>query len=370
MKKYLFHLGHPAHFHLFKNVIKSLKEKGGEVMIVIKKKDVLEDLLAHSKLDYVNILPEGRKDSKFHIAIGQLKQDIKLYNIARKFKPNVMIGTSVAISHVGKLLSVPSINVNEDDAEIVPLYAKLAYPWASCIIAPKVCSVGKWESKRVSYQGYHELSYLHPDHFTPSKKNVEKYFSTQERYFIIRFAKLTAHHDNGIKGISPNIAESLIKLLEPHGRVYITSEREISPQFEKYRININPLDMHHVMAFASIYIGDSQTMAAEAGVLGIPFIRFNDFVGRIGYLKELEEKYELGFGIKPDNETKLYETVKQLLEIKDLDLVFKVRRKKMLNEKINLASFMSWFIRSYPEGLETIKNSPDYMSKFITKTEF
>ena len=44
-------------------------------------------------------------------------------------------------------------------------------------------------------------------------------------------------------------------------------------------ININPLDIHHVMSFASIYIGDSQTMAAEAGVLGTPFIRFNDFVG-------------------------------------------------------------------------------------------
>lgn len=55
--------------------------------------------------------------------------------------------------------------------------------------------------------------------------------------------------------------------------------------------------MHHVMAFASLYIGDSQTMAAEAGVLGVPFVRFNDFVGRIGYLRELEDTYELGYGI-------------------------------------------------------------------------
>ncbi len=55
--------------------------------------------------------------------------------------------------------------------------------------------------------------------------------------------------------------------------------------------------MHHVMAFASLYIGDSQTMAAEAGVLGVPFVRFNDFVGRIGYLRELEDTYHLGYGI-------------------------------------------------------------------------
>lgn len=28
------------------------------------------------------------------------------------------------------------------------------------------------------------------------------------------------------------------------------------------------------VAFASLYIGDSQTMAAEAGVLGVSFVRF------------------------------------------------------------------------------------------------
>lgn len=44
---------------------------------------------------------------------------------------------------------------------------------------------------------------------------------------------------------------------------------DLGTQFEKYRIRINPLDMHHVMAFASLYIGDSQTMAAEAGVLSL-----------------------------------------------------------------------------------------------------
>lgn len=72
-----------------------------------------------------------------------------------------------------------------------------------------------------------------------------------------------------------------MKILEPFGTIYITSERPLEPQFEKYRIRINPLDMHHVMAFASLYIGDSQTMAAEAGVVGTPFVRLNDFVGTI-----------------------------------------------------------------------------------------
>lgn len=38
-------MGHPAHFHLFKNTIILLKEAGHDVKILIKKKDILEDLL-------------------------------------------------------------------------------------------------------------------------------------------------------------------------------------------------------------------------------------------------------------------------------------------------------------------------------------
>jgi len=362
--KILFHLGHPAHFHLFKNVIKNLKKNKNDVLILIKKKDILEDLLKESGFSHSNILPKGRKDSKIGIAIGQLYQDLRMLRFCIKNRPDILIGTSVAISHVGKLLGIPSVNVNEDDAEIVPLYAKLAYPMASVIMAPKVCSTGKWKKKTIQYSGYHELAYLHPNHFKPSKEIIKKYFNPVERYFVIRFAKLTAHHDEGVKGINKDIASKIIELLLPYGRVFITSERKLEPDFEKYRININPLDIHDVMAYSSMYIGDSQTMAAEAGVLGIPFIRFNDFVGRISYLEELENKYKLGFGIKTSQPDKLIEIVKKLLEQKDCKEFYQERRKKMLSEKINYANFLSWFIENYPKSSKIMNENPDYQNKF------
>lgn len=324
-------------------------------MVVIKKKDVLEELLATTDFEFINILPDGRRDNKLSVALGQLKQDYRLLKIARKFRPDVLAGTSVAISHVGRILGIPSINLNEDDAEIVPLYARLAYPWASAIIAPYVCSVGKWESKKIGYPGYHELAYLHPNHFTPSAEVASRYLNVNERYFVIRFAKLTAHHDDGVKGISNAIAKNVIKLLAPHGKVYITSERKLEAGLEEYRMNINPIDIHHVMAFASMYIGDSQTMAAEAGVLGVPFIRFNDFVGRIGYLKELEERYQLGYGILPGDEPRLYRTITQVLELQDARSLFQQRRDLMLSESIDLTAFLTWLIRNYPESVSSVK---------------
>jgi hypothetical protein len=260
-----------------------------------------------------------------------------------------LIGTSVEIGHVGTILRIPSLNLNEDDADAVPLYAKLSYPWSTHIISPSVCNNGKWEKKSVKYEGYHELAYLHPDLFTPSKVIVNKYLPADERYFLIRFAKLSAHHDSGVKGISKEIAGKIIEILKPHGNICITSERDPEPEFNKYRLAIDPLDIHHVMAFASLYIGDSQTMAAEAGVLGVPFVRFNDFVGRIGYLNELENKYKLGFGIKTDEVDRLLSTISDLLNMPDLKEEWQLRRRKMLEDKINVAGFITNFIENYPD---------------------
>lgn len=362
--KLLFHLGHPAHFHLFKNVISSLKKDGHTVFVLSKKKDVLDQLLIEHDIEYFNLLPEGRKDNKIGIALGQIKQDAKMLSFCLKNKPDILIGTSVSITHVGKLINKPSININEDDADVVPLYSKFSYPFATTILVPQVCRIGKWKYKTVFYNSYHELAYLHPNNFKPNIKIVTKYISVNKPYFILRFAKLGAHHDAGIKGISNDLAIKIIKILEPYGNVYITSERVLSENLEKYRVNIDPKDMHDLMAFASLYIGDSQTMAAEAGVLGVPFIRFNDFVGKISYLDELENKYQLGFGIKTDEKEKLFIKLKEILKLKNRNKTFSERRHKMLDEKIDYAKFLIWFIENYPGSVDLMKKNPNYQYRF------
>ena len=362
--KVLVYLGHPAHFYNYKNVIPRLREAGHQVEILIKKKDVLQELLDNAGIPYHNILKEGRKDSKLGILWGTLKRAWRLNSFCSKFHPDILTGTSVENYWIGKIRHIPVININEDDADVVPKYAKLSYPWASEILTPTVCDNGKWNAKSIKYDGYHELAYLHPDNFTPDKSIVEQYFTTDTPYFLIRFAKLKAHHDTGIKGISPEIAQRLIDILKPHGRVFISSERPLEAQFEPYRIHIRPIDMHHVMAFADIYIGDSQTMAAEAGVLGIPFVRFNDFVGRIGYLRELEDVYKLGFGVRTDQVETLYDTVGQLIRMPDRKTVFQERRRRMLAEKIDLSKFLTWFIGTYPESSRIMRDDPDYQRRF------
>jgi len=363
-KKILIYLGHPAHFYIYKNVIPQLKNKGHSVEILIKKKDVLEHLLINANYSYHNIYNEDRKNSKIFMVWTMVKRFWRITTFCLKYKPDILIGTSVENSYVGKLLNIPVININEDDAEVVPLYAKYSYPMATEILTPIVCDNGKWDDKAITYNSYHELAYLHPNHFTPDIKVVEKYFDAKSTYFIIRFAKLNAHHDVGIKGINDEIAQKLISILRPHGRVYVTSERELDTEFEQYRIKIAPLDMHHIMAFSDLYIGDSQTMAAEAGVLGVPFVRFNDFVGRIGYLSELEDIYQLGYGVKTSQVDKLYQVVDALINMPNRKAVFEERRRKMLSEKIDYAQFLVWFVENYPDSSRLMKKNPDYQYNF------
>ena len=274
-----------------------------------------------------------------------------------------MIGTSAEISHVGKLLKIPSCVVNEDDFDAVPLFAKLAYPWASHILAPTPCKVGKWEKNRIKYESYHELAYLHPKNFLPSQEKVKSLILKGD-FFLLRFASLKAHHDSGIAGITKGICADIIDILSPHGQIFISSERELEPEFEKYRININPNDMHHALKYARMYIGDSQTMTAEAAVLGTPAIRFNDFVGRLGYLDELEFQYELTYGIQTKEPKKLMEKIIQLLERPNLTTEWKKRQEKMLSEKIDLAAFMSWMFSTYPHSVHALKKNPDYQYTF------
>ena len=362
--KILFHLGHPAHFHLFKNIIISLKNDHHQVIILIKKKDILEDLLKESAFEYVNILPKGRKDGKIGIAIGIIKRDLRLFKFCITNRPNLLIGTSAEIGHVGTLLNIPSINVNEDDVTVINTFAKISYPWNDFILSPIVCNNVSWQKKTIPYNGYHELAYLHPNNFEASKSNIKKYITQNEVFFLIRFAQFNAHHDNGISGINTKLAIQIFKLLEPYGKIYITSERELEPEFEKYRISINYTNIHHILAFATLYIGDSQTMAAEAGVLGIPFIRFNDFVGRIGYLNELENKYKLGFGFKTDQTEEMLLKIKELLKMKNIKQEWNNRRRNMLSEKIDVAKFMTWFIEDYPKSVKIMKENPDYQYRF------
>jgi predicted glycosyltransferase len=357
--KIIFFLVHPAHYHLFKNVMRQLREKKHEIQILIIKKDVLETLLINDNWEYYNIMPKGRKFSHFPVLLSSLLGlaitcfTLTLFSL--KNRPDIFVGTEYSIVYTGKILNIPSIIVNEDDTNATP-ENYLVYPFAKHLLIPECCDIGKWCNKKINYNGYHELAYLHPKYFIPDKSIIKSFNPSYERYFIIRLVELTASHDVGKKGLDREILKRVIEKLEQHGRVFITAEKNLDPIFEKYRIKINPLNIFDVLYYADLVIGDSQTMIAESAVLGTPSIRFNDFVGKLGYLEELEHRYDLTYGISTTKPEDLLKTIDRLLKMENIKETWREKRSRLLSEKIDVTEFMTDLIHNYPESCKRLKN--------------
>lgn len=343
--KILFYLGHPAHYHLFKHVISAYNTENR--VVLIKSKDVLEQLLIQDGVIYTNVDElSGLKTvgKTFAIAKKFGKRLLKIAGIIRKEKPAMLVGCSAELALLGKFFNIPSCAFFEDDLDKVKSFARLAGPTATYLICPDVCRAWKYEKRKIGHSSYHELAYLHPDLFQPDYEKIKTIFKPGTKNFIIRFSDLGAYHDAGKKGITDELALTIIHKLKSFGNVFITSERKLPEQFEPYRISIKSNDMHHALYFADIFIGDSQTMTAEAAVLGTPALRYNDFVGELSYLEDLEHNYNLTYGFKTSDSVSLLKKLDELLATPDLKNLWKMRREIMLAKKINLTKWIIEFL--------------------------
>ena len=372
MKKFLIFLGHPAHFHLYKNIIKRLEENGHKLLVLIKEKDILEELIKNEGFEYQNIqrvANKKRQKNRFsilaHSFYDLLIRDFRLYPIVKNFKPDLMIGSEPSIAHIGFVTGIPSIIAIEDDLAVHPEFCHPTLPFATHILTPHLCEYGRYNKKKIGYAGYHKLAYLHPNYFKPDINKVSELIENDRPYYILRLSALTASHDVNIQGLNDNLVDNLLEILQPKGKVYISSERQLAPRFEQFRFRINPSLMHHALSFANLLVGDSQSMTVEAAILGTPSVRYSDFAGEISVLEELEHQYDLTYGVKTNNPDKLMKKVKELLEVSNIKPKWRERADKMLSEKIDVTSFFVWFVENYPESAQQVKSDPSYSTNFM-----
>lgn len=359
--KIAFGLGHPAHFHLFNKAIEVLSKRH-KVMLFITKKDILINLVKSSGYDFRLLHDKKYGSSMLSKALKAIATTKHASSNLNNYKPDIILTCLPQLIWAGRIRGIPSFFVGEDDYAITKIQGKITYPFVSGVLMPTITNIGPFYKKKIEYNGYQKLAYLHPNHFTPDRAKVD--MPITERYFILRFSSLDAYHDVNAKGVTDRIAIRIISCLLPYGKVIISSERELPKEFESYRFVGEVKDIHHYMAYADLFIGDSQSMCAEAGLLGTPFIRYNNFVGLIGYLNEIENKYHLGFGIKPGNEDMLIDKVIELVGSSNLKDEFRNRKQRMLDDKIDVTSFYVWFIENYPESKRIMKENPDYQYRF------
>lgn len=357
----LIDIAHPGHVHLLRNSYLILKERGHNIYVTVKHIPSAIALLDKFQIPYIYI--GGKKDSLIGKAVLQLYYNFKILKLVFEKKIDVGFCSSMTIAHVAKVSKMKSILLDDDDDDIEPLFVKYAHPLTDTILTPD--SIYRKSSKTIYYKGFHELAYLHPNFFKPNPRIIDEIgLKDEEPFFVLRFNAFKAHHDVGVQGLPFEDKRKLIEILEKKGRVFITTERDIDDEFKKYQLILSPEKVHSLIYYATLFIGDSQTMTSEAAVLGTPALKCNSFAGKLSVPNEIEKKYKLCFSFLPEKTDDLFQKIDELLKDGNIKEEFQRRRHTMLADKIDVTAFFVWFIENYPESVRIMKENPDYQLRF------
>ena len=345
--KILIDIGHPAHVHYFKNLIKIMSNSSkAEFLVTSRDKEMAHYLLNYNKISFIN---RGKgKNSVVGKLLYLLKANLQILRLALKFKPDLFISFGAPyVSQVSFLLNVPSITL--DDTENAKLGQIFYRPFSKLILSPSTF-YRDFGSKHQKFNGYMELSHLHPNYFNPDISVLgDLGLKHDETFTILRFVKWDAHHDIGHKGISNENKILAVKELLKFGKVFISSEGPLPLEIEKYRINIAQEKIHSVLYYAKLCFGESATMSSESAVLGTPSI-YSDNEGR-GYTDEQEKKYKLVFNYTESFKDQHNAIVKAKEILTNYDSSdWQDKRIKLLKDKIDVTKYLIDTISSFKKN--------------------
>jgi uncharacterized protein len=358
--KILIDIGHPAHVHLFRPFAHEMQKRGNSVLFTCRQKEFEIELLKAADFKFKCF---GKHYKKIYGKIwGLVKFNIQMFFTSLKFRPDVFLSHgSLYAAQIAWILRKPHISFEDTyNFEQIKLYK----PFTKAILVGDYPHPSLGE-REISFRGYHELMYLHPNIYKPSASVLDSLnLKPGDKYVILRFVSWTASHDVGHKGFTMENKMTVVKEFSKYAKVFISSEKPLSKELEKYKIPIRPEQMHDAIAFSSLVFGESATMVSEGAILGVPGVFVND--ANILYLKEQEEKYDLvyNFTESPEDQQRSINKGIEILSQEGVSNNWKTKRDNLLKDKIDPTAFLVWFVENYPESYSIMKKDPNYQTKF------
>jgi predicted glycosyltransferase len=330
-----------------------LKEKGHNVKFISVNKDVMNSLLNTFDVDYISLgdIPSSQISKILTVPSWTLKT----LQIASKFKPDMFVSRALPhFAYASWILRKPFLIF--EDTEHATKIQSICFPFAKHIITPNsyLSHIG---NKQIRFNGFSELAYLHPNYFTPNPAVLQELgLEEGDPFIIMRFVSWDASHDIGHHGIQNKI--EFVKELEKYGRVLITSEGDMGPEFEKYKIKVSPEKLHDLLYYATLYIGEGGTTASEAATLGTHAIHISTTAKYCGLFNML---HDYGLMWTFDDEKGVINISKNLLQERDLWKIGKEKRDSMVEDYLDVTDFMVRVIDEYPKSLQTIQQRKKYV---------
>lgn len=357
--KILIDTGHPAHVHYYKHFSWIMQKKGHEVFFTTIDKE-FEPVLLKSYGFNFKVFGRHKKTLAGKI-LGLMIYNLKLLKYSIKIKPDIYLGAgSLSASHVAFLMGKPFIQL-EDTGNWEQIWIYL--PFTKLVLTPDVLKE-TMKKKQIRYNGYQEICYLHPNYFIPDKK-IFQYLGLEPGtpYCVIRFIPWDATHDIGNKGLTMDEKREILTLISKRMKLFISSEAPIPEEFEKDRIKIPPDKMHDALAFAHLFVGEGATMASEAGLLGTPSLYINSSPR---CYTEDQESFGTVYNFRDGSGVK--EKIEEILNTPDYKEVWRGKRFKLIESKIDVTAMLVWFVENFPESQRIAREDPDWQEPFMWKS--
>jgi predicted glycosyltransferase len=331
-------IGHPAHVHYFRNFVEIMEDRGHCFLITARDREHVFNLLEYYGIPFENRGEGGhsRLGKIWYLFVTVWRQ----YCRAKKFKPDFFLDFSTIYSGPAAwLLGKPYITFT--DTETTGLYRIFIKPFCKAVYTPQCFNrnLGKIHHR---FNGLMELCYLHPRYFEPDPSVLEKIgVKSNERFAIVRFVGWGAVHDHGKRGFSDKRKIQLIRDLQEYGRVFISAECDLPEELEPLRLQTKSHQIHHLLFYATLLVGEGATMATEAAILGTPAVYLSDF--RLGNLLYLEEKYGmvLNFGTSEKEQSMALKSAALLLGRPGTKSNGARQAERILDDHIDVTQFMA-----------------------------
>jgi predicted glycosyltransferase len=328
---------HPAHVHFFRHLAQEMGARGHDVRFTAREKECSTELLEHYGIPYTLL---SRQQAGVALVSELARRTWKLAQVARSWRPDAMtgiMGPSIALA--GRVLGIPAVVFY--DTEFAKQTNWFVYPLAHSVCTPD-CYQGRVRGVHRTYPGYH------PRSFTPDPARLAAFgVSGTEPYSILRFVSWHAVHDVAEKGLTGVQKRRLIEVLGRHGKVLISSEAPLPPELEPWRVKGPVQDIHHLLAFAQMIVGESATMSSEAAVLGVPAV-FIAKTGR-GYTDDEERRYGV---VKHFPESRFDDAIAAVEEFFDRGprALGQAARQRLLADKIDVTAWMVDYFERHFSG--------------------
>lgn len=317
---------HYPHINFYKNAIKIITEKSIDLHVILRPRGKLISIFRKECPDIPFILVGDHRKTILGKIFDMIERDIIFINYLRKI--NFDAGTAVGgvnITHASKFLAKPSI-IFTDDLEYKLQYY-LYSPIATHIILPK--SIPADGERFLKYNGFKELAYLHPNHFSPDKKALRTYNLNPYEYIFIR--EVSNKSLNYRKTKMGQLSKILDHIKEKKLKILISIEdKSLIDLFKDHCIILKePIeDIYSLMSYALFAVSSGDSMARESCLVGTPAIYTG---GRDMAVNNELIKRSCMFKVEDEKEIK-----------KTIDYIIENNIKEEVQNKINQAIRTEW----------------------------